>query len=251
MSPSPPTNNPGDSSPIHVETLRQFTLPHTSCNLAPNLPDRILCQFRPRMILSSRKALRISLDCHPSRTRVRSSSALLGHIPHIVLLSSQEQMARIHTQRVVAVMQNLKTFGDCSVYQFPNHPMSTSPDKFAITAHPDVKGTVSPCLPSEPIPTRTPATPVNLLPESLQGTLIHQLPGLARSEAPSRPHSLAFHFFAHRPTTHGTPRARYGSAYAFFGPQGDTFSINTFGTHCACRSNAHGTSPPFFFPFFL
>jgi len=235
----------------HTETLHHFTLPHTSCNLTPNLSDRILRQLCPRMMLSSRTILRMPLNLHPPRTKI--FPAFLDHIPHVVLLSSQEQMARIHTQRVIAAMQDLSTFRDRSVNQFPNHPMSISHHVFAITIRPDVELTISaPVLRSEPMPTSTTCTPVNLLPESLRGTLIHQLPGLARSEVSLRLHSLAFHFFAQRPTTHGTPCARYGFAYSFFGPHGDTLSMYTFGTHCACLSNAHGTNPFFFpFPFFL
>lgn len=83
-------------------------------------------------------------------------------VPHIVGVSTAEQVGRIHASRVIATMTNL--WGKWqSVGNFPNHAGSNS--RFSTPVKPAV---TSPHCPPEPGPTRIwPAGAIHLRPESL------------------------------------------------------------------------------------
>jgi hypothetical protein len=54
-----------------------------------------------------------------NRATTVSGTPLLAHVAHVVCLCADEQMRRVAAWRVIAMMQDMQSFGDRSVVQFP------------------------------------------------------------------------------------------------------------------------------------
>lgn len=54
---------------------------------------------------------------------LESSSSLRCHIFHVVAVSSQEKVVRIHTAWLIAAVQNSGPIRDRSAFQLPGHTM--------------------------------------------------------------------------------------------------------------------------------
>lgn len=68
--------------------------------------------------------LRISQKCHPvGGTYHRLKSAFLHLVVYVVLIAAREKMGRISTARHVAAVQNVHTFRNQTVIQFPLRAM--------------------------------------------------------------------------------------------------------------------------------
>lgn len=73
-------------------------------------------------------------------------SALFNHIYHIINSSTQKQMGRITTYRIIAFMQNPKDLWNRSMSQYPSKPVSTDVLSFML------KCTITPACATNPIP---------------------------------------------------------------------------------------------------
>lgn len=87
---------------------------------------------------------------------------LLGSILKIVFHSPKKQVVGIHTRRVIALVKNMKTFGDFSVVQYPRNAVRWS----ASFAKPN-RAIPSSRSSSNPRPTFIRSALVNLVPKSL------------------------------------------------------------------------------------
>lgn len=68
------------------------------------------------------------IGCQPRPCRALSSGAasLLGHVFRVVSAGAKEQVVRPDARRVIAPVENAKTFRDVSVGELPRHSMSTN-----------------------------------------------------------------------------------------------------------------------------